>query len=126
MTVHDFKNWWKDWKLVLGMFLIVFNLALGFYGKALIIAKYYEPIYVLTGISLWVLSWLLMFVGVFLVGRETVIMVKNWIRKEIRNAAIKSYDATKGQAQKGINYTKKLHKKGMDKFRKTRKSFENG
>ena len=123
MTTPDLKHWWKDWKLMFGIALILFNIALGFYGKALIIAKYYEPIYVLTGISLWVLSWLLMIVGVFLVGRETFRMLKKWIHDEIRNAAIKSYDMTKGQAQKGIDYTKALHKKGMEKFR--RKKIQN-
>jgi len=122
----DLKNWWKEWRLIVGILLILGTVILGFYGKALVIVKYYEPVYLITGISLWILSWVLMFAGVFLVGKGTIRMIKNWIQKEIRNAVTKSYDATTSQAKRGYNYTKELHKKGIEKWNGTKKAGKNG
>ena len=97
--------WWKDKKLVAGFILVLLSIILGFYGKGLVIVKFYKPVYLITGLSLWAFSWILLFLGVFLVGWETVKLIQYRIRHHVRKTVTYTY-----------HYTKKLHKKGMDKI----------
>ena len=103
--------WWKDKKLLAGVILVVTSFILGLYGKVLFISKFYEPIYLITGLSLWAFSWILLFFGVFLVGWETVRLIQQRIHHHVRKTVRETYHYTKGLPRKGYNYTKKLHKK---------------
>lgn len=121
--------WWKDKKLLTGFILVFLSIALGFYGKGLFIVKFYEPVYLITGLSLWAFSWILLFFGVFLVGWETVKMIQQRIHYHVRETVKGTYHHAKELPRKGYNYTKKgyhytkeLHKKGMDKISKTSKA----
>ena len=104
--------WWKDRKLLAGVILVISSFILGFYGKVLLIAKFYEPIYLITGLSIWAFSWLLLFLGAFLVGWETLKMIQNRIQHHVRKTAKETYHYTKGLPKKSYNYTKELSKKG--------------
>ena len=114
--------WWKDKKLVAGIILVVLSVVIGFYGKVLFIAKFYEPIGLITGLSLWAFSWILLFLGVFLVGWETVKMIQMRIHHHVRKTVRGTYEYTKRLPKKSYQYTKELHKKGMDKITKTSKA----
>ena len=100
--------WWKDKKLLAGVILVLLSIIVGFYGKGLFIVKFYEPVYLITGLSLWAFSWVLLLLGVYLVGWETVKMIRYRIHHHVRKTVTGTY-----------HYTKKLHKKGMDKISKT-------
>lgn len=114
--------WWKDRKLVAGFILVLSSIIMGFYGKIVFIAKFYEPIGIITGLSIWVFSWILLFLGVFLVGWETVKMIQMRIHHHVRKTVRGTYEYTKGLPKKSYKYTKKLHRKGMDKITKTSKA----
>ena len=103
--------WWKDIKLLTGFILVLLSIILGFYGKGLFIIKFYEPVYLITGFSIWAFSWVLLFLGVFLVGWETVRMVQQRIHHHVKKTVRETYHYTKGLPRKGYDYTKKLHKR---------------
>ena len=114
--------WHKDKKLLAGIILVVLSFALGLYGKGLLglffaslFSKLYKPFYLLTGLSVYALSWILLFLGVFLVGWETVRLIKQRIHHHVKQ----TYHYTRGLPKKGYNYTKELHKKGIAKIKKS-------
>lgn len=121
-------KWWKDMKLLAGVTLVVASLAIGLYGKSLLgvfivnwINKLYSPFYLLTGLSLYGLSWVLLFLGIFLVGWETIKMINNKIHHEVRKKVRETYHVTRDLSKKGYHRTKALHKKGMERISKTSK-----
>lgn len=108
---------WKDKKFLIGFILVLLSFILGFYGKILFIVKIYEPFYLITGLSIWAFSWILLFLGVFLVGWETVKIIQNRIHHHVKE----TYHYTKKFPKKSYHYTKELHRKGIDKLTKTSK-----
>ena len=112
-------TWWKDKKLLTGVILVISSFILGLYGKFLFIAKFYEPIYLITGLSIWAFSFILLFAGVFLVGWETVRIIQYRIHHHVRRTVKETYHYTKGLPKRGYRYTKELHKKSMDKIKKS-------
>ena len=106
--------WYKDRKLLTGIILVVASIVLGLYGKGLLgiffvnlVNRLYKPVYLLTGLSVYAFSWILLLFGVFLVGWETVKMIRDRIHHHVR----KTYHYTKGLPKKGYHYTKELHKR---------------
>ena len=57
-------------------------------GKELSIIKFYNPVYLITGLSIWAFSWIVLFLGVFLVGWETVKMIKYKIKDNAKKIII--------------------------------------
>ena len=110
--------WYKDKRLFFGVILVVSRLALSFFSKGLLIAKIYEPFYLITGLSLYAFSWFLLLCGILLVGLETVRMIRQHIQNYIKRTIKETYGFTISLPQKGLDYTKQLHKKSMDRFRK--------
>ena len=104
-------KWWKDKRLLAGVILIVLNLVLGIYGKVLIVTKFYEPFYLITGLSVYAISWILLLLGVFLVGWETVKIIQMRIHHHIKKTVKGTYQYTKNLPKKSYDYTKELHKK---------------
>ena len=117
----DLSNWWKDKKLLAGIILVISSIILGFYGKVLFISKFYEPVYLITGLSIWAFSWILLLFGIFLVGWETVKMIQQRIHHHVKKTAHDTYDYTKEISKKGYNHTKNLHRKSMKRIVKTSK-----
>ena len=114
--------WWKDRKLLTGVILVVLSVILGTYGKVIFIAKFYEPIGLITGLSIWAFSWILLIFGVFLVGWDTVKMIQRRIHHHVKKTVKDTYHYTKELPKKGYHYTKKLHKKGIEQINKTSKA----
>ncbi|MBI2658410.1 ABC transporter ATP-binding protein [Candidatus Woesearchaeota archaeon] len=117
VKAKDLSNWWKDKKLLAGIILVISSVILGFYGKLLFIVKFYEPIYVITGLSIYVFSFILLFLGIFLVGWETVKLIQHRIQHHVKTTMKKTYHHAKRLPKRGYHYTKKLHRKGMEKIR---------
>lgn len=103
--------WYKDKKLLAGVILVVLSAILGFYGKALLIVKFYEPFYLITGLSIWAFSFILLFFGIFLVGWETVKLIQQRIHHHVKHTMRRTYHHAKELPKKGYQYTKELHKK---------------
>ncbi|MBI2541432.1 hypothetical protein HYV80_01870 [Candidatus Woesearchaeota archaeon] len=116
------KELWKDRKLLTGFILVLLSIIIGFYGKIISIAKFYEPIGLITGLSIWAFSWVLLFIGIFMVGWETVKLMHQRIHHHVKKTAKDTYEYTKKLPKKGYHYTRKLHKKSMDKLAKTSKA----
>jgi len=113
--------WWKDKKLLAGVILVVLSIILGTYGKVLFISKFYEPVYLITGLSIWVFSWILLLFGIFLVGWETVKLIQQRIHHHVKKTVRNTYDYTKDISKKGYKHTKNFHRKSMKKIAKTSK-----
>lgn len=116
--VNEQIKWWKDKKLLAGIALVLMSVILGFYGKSLLglfianlIRKLYEPIYLFTGLSVYALSWILLLLGIFLVGWETVKMIQYKIHHHVKKTVVQTYHHAKELPKKGYNYTKEFHKK---------------
>lgn len=103
--------WWKDFKFIIGCLLIVSSFFLGFFGKGLFFVKFYEPVLRYTGLSLWALSWILTLLGIFLLGMETIKMIRQRIQSQVRKTVRDTYEITKGLPKKGFHYTKRLMSK---------------
>ena len=110
--------WYKDLRFLAGITLIILSIIIGGFGKGLSIIKFYEPVYLITGLSIWAFSWVLLSFGVFLVGLETVRMIRNRIHHHVK----KTYHYTKKLPKKGYDYSKELHKKGINKISTTSKN----
>ncbi|MBI2658477.1 hypothetical protein HYX05_00015 [Candidatus Woesearchaeota archaeon] len=111
--------WWKDRKLLAGIILVILSFILGLYGKLLFIVKFYEPFYLITGLSIYAFSFILLFIGVFLVGWETVRMIQQRMYHHAKRTVRETYHYTKRLPKRGYDYTKELHKKSMDKIKKS-------
>ena len=111
--------WWNDRKLLAGIILVVLSFILGVYSKILIVVKIYEPIAVITGLSIYAFSWILLFLGVFLVGWETVKIIQQTIKNQVKKTAKETYDYTKKLPKRSYQYTKELHKKGIRRIKKS-------
>ena len=120
--VKDLSQWWKDKKLLAGIILVLASIIVGFYGKGLFIVRFYEPVYLITGLSIWAFSWILLFLGIFLVGWETVKLIQYRIQHHVKKTVRGTYDYTMEISKKGYHHTKKLHRRGMNKIAKTSKA----
>lgn len=108
--------WWKDKKLIVGAVLIIVSLIAGLIGKGIIFARIYDPSYRKIGVVTWALSWIPLFIGVLLLGIETIKIIKQQIEQSIRKTVKYTYLYSKNLPRKGIAYTKELHKKGISKL----------
>ena len=105
------KKWTKDKKLLAGVILVITSFILGVFGKGLFIIKFYEPVYLITGLSIYAFSWILLFIGIFLVGLETVKRIQQKIHHHVRKTARQTFEYTKGLHKKGM---RKIYKKTKD------------
>ena len=113
--------WWKEKKLLAGIILVVLSFILGVFGKGLFIVKFYEPVYFLTGLSIWAFSFIVLFFGIFLVGWETVKMIQSRIRQHVKKTVSETYSYTRKLPKRSYDYTNKLRKKSARKIAKTSK-----
>ena len=113
---------WSDKKLLFGVILMILSFIFGIFGKILFVVKFYEPVSLITGLSIYALSWAILFIGIFLVGWETIKVVQNRIHHHVKKGVMDTYDYTKKLPKKGYHYTKELHKKGIDTISKTSKA----
>src|SRR3990167_3517696 len=104
-------QWYKDNKLIIGIVLVILSFILGFWGKVIIIVRFYEPVQLITGLSIYAFSFVLLFIGIFLLGWETVKIIQYRIHHHVRKTVKKTYHHAKGLPKKGYNYTKRLKNK---------------
>ncbi|MBI4451872.1 hypothetical protein HY637_00445 [Candidatus Woesearchaeota archaeon] len=112
-------KWYKDNKLVIGVVIVVVSFILGFWGKVLIVKELYRPVELVTGISVYAFSWILLFVGAAMVGWSTVKRINYRIHHHVKKTVKKTYHHAKNFPRKATQYTKELHKKSMDRLQAT-------
>ena len=123
MTIKDHSiEWYRNNKFMIGVVLVIISIILGFWGKVLIIVRFYEPIELLTGISIYAFSFVLLFTGILLVGWQTVRMIQYKIHHHVRKTVKKTYHHARKFPKRARHYTKELHKKGIEKIRETIKT----
>jgi len=120
--------WWKDINLFIGLFLIFASIATGFYGKGLLgiffsdlLSKLYSPFYLFTGLSVYAVSWIIMFIGISMVGWETARIIQYRIRHKVKKTVKTTYRHAKRIHRKSYDYTKKIHNDSFDKIAKMSK-----
>lgn len=105
-------QWYKDNKLMIGIVIVITSFILGIWGKVLIVSKLYKPVELITGISVYAFSWILLFLGAFIVGWRTVRRIRGRIHHHVK----KTYHHAKRLPGKGYHHAKKLHRRGMDRI----------
>ena len=101
----------KDRKFIMGVILVILSFLIGTTGKGLFIFRYYKPVYLITGLSMYAFSWILFIIGVFLIGKETLVLLRVRFQNRLKEKVRGSY-----------NYTKDMHKKGYERLARTSKS----
>ena len=105
--------WYRDIALIVGIVLILISIFLGFYGKVLFISTIYRsPVEWLPGVVIWLFSWLVLFIGISLVGWETFRI----IRYKITHRVKKAYSDAKKLQKKSEYRAKRLHNKVLEKI----------
>lgn len=112
-------QWYKDNKLMIGIIIVVISFILGFWGKVLIVAELYKPVELITGVSVYGFSWILLFVGAAMVGWSTVKRINYMINRHIKKTVKKTYHHARKLPKKSYHYTKELHRKSMDRLATT-------
>ena len=114
-------TWYKDIALVVGIILMMTSIFLGFYGKFLFISTIQQsPVDWLPGLSVWLFSWLVLFIGISLVGWETFRI----IRYKIKHRVKKTYRQAKKLQKKSEYHAKRLHNKSLEKIAEMTKEEE--
>ena len=109
-------KWYSDGKLLTGVIIVILSFAAGVYGKALILFRFYEPVQLLTGISIYAFSFVLLFLGAFLVGWRTIKIIRARINYHVKKTVRRSYDNARKFPEQATAYTKRLHRKSIDKI----------
>ncbi len=99
------EKWWSDRKLMLGFILVLLSIIIGVWGKVLL------PFNILKGISLWGISWLILFLGIFLVGWETIKMIQSQIHQHVRKTVKGTYNYTKKTSRSIVKKIKNRNEK---------------
>ena len=91
-------NLLKDWKFLIGIFFVVMSFVLGLVGKVAFFSNIKSESR-WNGIAIYLFSWVLVFMGGFLIGKEVVIA-----------ARMKIEDRVKHHSKKGIEKISKLRR----------------
>ena len=92
--------WRRDKPFLAGFILVFLSFVLGIYGKIFSIIKFNQPVYLLMGLSIWAFSWILLMLGVFLVGWETVKMIQTSVHNKMKETVKDTYRYTKHKYKK--------------------------
>ena len=115
--------WYKDIALIVGVILILISIFLGLYGKVLLISTVYQsPVDWLPCVIVWLFSWLVLFIGISLVGWETFRIINYKINHRVR----KAFRGAKKLQKKSEYHAKKLHNEVLEKIGEMTKKEEEG
>ena len=97
-------------KLILAIVVVIISLALGTYTKVMFVLQFHIPFYRWLNLSLYIISWILIFIAAFFVGKEVLALADLYIKKKMRETYDITVDIHKKGLKKGIETTKKIHK----------------
>ena len=104
---------WEDKKFLAGFILVLLSIMLGFYGKIIFFTKIYQPLGILTGLSVYGFSWLLLLLGAFLVGWKTVKLIQYRIHHHVKKTV-------KGTYRHAKYHARNIHKRSIKNIEKVR------
>jgi hypothetical protein len=107
-------------KLLAAIITVIISLALGAYTKVMLVLHFADPFERWLNLILYIISWVMLFVAAFFVGKEALILADQWVKKKLQE----TYDVTATIPKKGIAHgmkgakelqkvTKKVHKETM-------------
>ncbi len=106
-------------KLLAAIFAVIASLVLGAYTKVMFVLHFADPVQRWTNMILYAISWIIIFVAAFFVGKEILVLADKWVRKKL----CETYDITAKIPMKGIehsvNATRKIHKKTVKLHKNT-------
>ena len=94
-------------KFIIAVITVIFSLILGAYTKVMMILHFNDAFKFWLNLILYVISWLMVFIAAFIVGKEVVKLADEYVKKKVEQ----TYTVTKNTAKTGIKKTKQLHKK---------------
>ncbi len=97
-------------KFALVVLIVIFSLVLGAYAKVMMILHFNDTFKFWLNIILYIISWLMLFVAAFFVGKEAVKFANQYIKKKMQE----TYDTTVDLHKKGHHHMKNLTKKGIN------------
>lgn len=107
-------------KLILAVATVVISLALGFYTKIMLLVGHEDPFKFWLNVALYIFSWVILFIAGFFVGKETLQMADQSVRKKLQQSYDIAIELQKKGVAKGIETTKKgieTTKKGIETTR---------
>lgn len=127
-------------KFAIAVLTVILSLVLGAYTKVMMILHFSDPFKFWLNLILYVISWLMLFVAAFVVGKEALKLAEEYVkakmsetyvttrnierkgREEVTNLTKKGIHLThhhiKKTAKRGIRKTKQLHRKTMSMHKK--------
>lgn len=105
-------------KLILAIAAVAISLALGFYTKIMLFVGHEDPFKFWLNIALYIFSWIILFIAGFFVGKETLEIADQSVRKKLQQSYDVAMEFQKKGVAKGIETTKKgieTTKKGFEK-----------
>jgi hypothetical protein len=105
-------------KLLAAILTVIASLVLGAYTKVMFFLHFLDPFKSWFYLALYILSWVMLFVAAFFVGKEALILADQWVKKKLRE----TYDVTATIPKKGIEHgvkgAKKIHKATVKQSRR--------
>lgn len=106
-------------KLLIAILTVLASLVLGVYTKVMFVLSFGDPFRRWLNLSLYVLSWLMLFVAAFFVGKEALALAKIYVKKKLRETYDVTVDIRKKGIETGIQTTNALRKKTVTLHKKT-------
>lgn len=103
-------------KLVIGIAIVIVSLMLGIYTKIMLVVVHNNPFQFWLNISLYIFSWVILFVAGFFVGKETIELADESVRQKLQESYDAALELQKRGVAKGLETTKKgiaTTKKGL-------------
>ncbi|MFA6888147.1 MAG: hypothetical protein WC254_01485 [Candidatus Woesearchaeota archaeon] len=97
-------------KFVIAILAVIISLVLGAYTKVMMILNFNDPFKFWLNLILYVISWLMVFVAAFFVGKEMIKVADDYIKGKLQE----TYTATVNFQKKGQEEVKKFTKKGYN------------
>lgn len=94
-------------KLILAVAAVVISLALGIYTKIMIVVRANDPFDFWLNVALYIFSWVILFIAGFFVGKETLQIADQSVRKKLQQSYDVAIELQKKGVAKGIETTKK-------------------
>ncbi len=111
-------------KLLFAILTIIASLVLGVYTKVRFVLSFDDPFQRWLNLSLYLISWLLLFVAVFFVGKEALALADAYVKRKLRETYNVTVDIHKKGLETGIKTTKALHKKTIKHGKKQLKALK--
>ncbi|PIN79773.1 hypothetical protein COV16_02480 [Candidatus Woesearchaeota archaeon CG10_big_fil_rev_8_21_14_0_10_34_8] len=104
-------------KLIVAIFIVIISLALGVYTKFMFLINLPDH-FDWFDLILYIMSWVMLFVAAFFVGKEALILADQYIKRKMRETYDVTVDIHRKGIKKGIQTTKNIHKKTVEQSKK--------